>query len=74
MNLILKNIKEIRKHENAAQKSDTNLAAHEAKKLVYLFYKTFSRYHEKKSEDLDSEDRIKDIFDQSSKKNKTISK
>ena len=47
---------------------------HEAKKFLCLFHKTFTKYHEKKSEDLDPEDPIKDIFDQISKKNKTISK
>ena len=72
--ILKKSIKELREHENAVDERDYDLAVHEAKKFVYLFHKTFTKYHEKKSEDLDPEDPIKDIFDQISKKNKTISK
>ena len=46
-------IKELREHENAADESNNDLAAHEAKKVVYLFHKTFTKYQEEISEDLE---------------------
>ena len=41
-----KYIKELREHENAAEQSSDDLAAHETKKFIYLFHKTFAKYHE----------------------------
>ena len=48
-----KYIRDLREHENTADESDNDLAVHEAKKLVYLFHKTFTKYQEEISEDLE---------------------
>ena len=65
-------MKELKDHEKTADERNNGLTSCEAEKFVFLFHETFGEHHKKESEELDSEDGIKDIFDQISKRIRTL--
>ena len=65
-------MKELKDLEKTADERNNDLASREAEKFVFLSHKTFGEHYKKESEELDSEDGIKDIFDQISKRIRTL--